>query len=190
MARTHQATQLHCNIMTPLELRDSSHLQDGLPIISPDKGETENAANLDDAHRYLGMVPVVGLGGSAGSITALRSFFTAMPPNPGLAFVVILHLAPDHHSTMPELLARSTSMKVLQPQTGNPVEANCVYVIPPGKFLTLSNNRFVLDELQPMTSRRVVVDLFFRTLADTHGTRSTATPLGGRRRRSTGNQKN
>ena len=39
------------------------------------------------------MHAVVGLGGSAGSISALQAFFSRMPGNSGMAFVVVLHLA-------------------------------------------------------------------------------------------------
>ena len=60
-----------------------------------------------------GMLPVVGLGGSAGSIAALQEFFAAMPVDSGMAFVVILHLSPLHESTLAELFQRSTAMPVV-----------------------------------------------------------------------------
>ncbi|RJQ16700.1 MAG: hypothetical protein C4560_09110 [Nitrospiraceae bacterium] len=53
-------------------------------------------------------IPVVGLGGSAGSLEAFRTFFTTMPSDSGAAFVVIQHLAPRHVSLLAELLAQHT----------------------------------------------------------------------------------
>jgi two-component system CheB/CheR fusion protein len=76
---------------------------------------------------------VVGLGGSAGSLAALQTFFEKMPANSGMAFVVILHLSPEHESLMAEILQRSSSMPVIEIRLEEKVEANRVYVIPPGK---------------------------------------------------------
>ena len=74
------------------------------------------------------MLPIVGLGGSAGSIPALQRFFAAMPADSGMAFVVVLHLAADHASIMDEILARSTAMPVVAAKDEQKVEANTVYV--------------------------------------------------------------
>src|SRR6266567_4059177 len=91
-------------------------VSEGLPGIAPDAVEEmlgDRTDNVIPARSY-NMLPVVGLGGSAGSINALQSFFKAMPPEPGMAFVVILHLAPDHISSMSEVLSHSTTMPVQQ----------------------------------------------------------------------------
>src|SRR4051812_16679756 len=94
---------------------------DGLLSIAPDFVEEEVwLDNIVPTHGYH-LTPMVGLGGSAGSIQALTEFFKAMPADSGLIFVVILHLSPTHESTMAELLARSTSMKVLQAENGQQV---------------------------------------------------------------------
>ena len=58
--------------------------------------------------------PIVGIGASAGGLEALEQFFGNVPKNCGIAFVVIQHLDPNHVGIMPELLQRTTEMKVLQ----------------------------------------------------------------------------
>lgn len=50
-----------------------------------------------------GDFPIIGIGCSAGGLNALEKFFTQVPANSGLAFVVVQHLAPDHTSALPEL---------------------------------------------------------------------------------------
>ncbi len=50
--------------------------------------------------------PVVGLGASAGGLEAFAAFFTNLPPDTGMAFVLVQHLDPDHASSMVELLKR------------------------------------------------------------------------------------
>jgi two-component system CheB/CheR fusion protein len=125
------------------------------------------------------MLPVVALGGSAGSIPALRKFFGAMPPHSGMAFVVVIHLAPENASILDEIIARSTHMKVVQASDGEPVKADTVYIIPPGKFLSATNGKLKLTPLEPERGKRMAVDLFFRTLADTHGPNAAAIILSG-----------
>ena len=138
--------------------------------------EEESAGGLGRAYEAM---PMVGLGGSAGSIQGLISFFQAMPADSGMAFVVILHLSPEHDSTLPALLQRVTSMPTYQVLGSVKVKPNCVYVIPPGKALAAANGTLQVSDLQSERGRRVAVDLFFRTLADTHGPNSAAIVLSG-----------
>src|SRR6187401_3637639 len=65
---------------------------------------------------------VVGLGGSAGSIQALQRFFQALPEAPGMAFIVVLHLSPEHESTLAELLQRCSKLPVEQAKDGQRIE--------------------------------------------------------------------
>ena len=67
--------------------------------------------------------PIVGIGASAGGLEAFEQFFTRMPPDSGMAFVLVQHLAPDHASLLPELLARYTTMPVRQITDGDPGRA-------------------------------------------------------------------
>ncbi|MDA8455237.1 PAS domain S-box protein [Acidovorax sp. GBBC 3334] len=124
-------------------------------------------------------LPVVGLGGSAGALQALRDFFAAMPPQPGIAFVVVLHLSPEHESVLAELLQRVTSLRVQQVTDTVTMEADTVYVVPPRKVLEAQDGTLTLGPLPADRQRHVAVDLFFRTLADTHGPHATAIVLSG-----------
>ena len=47
---------------------------------------------------------VVGIGASAGGIPALQAFFTALPDRPGMVFVVVMHLSPEHESNLSRVL--------------------------------------------------------------------------------------
>ncbi|MCC7424754.1 MAG: PAS domain-containing protein [Planctomycetaceae bacterium] len=152
-----------------------------LPPVSPDIVEQEQPDDIDNIVPTRGyqMLPMVGLGGSAGSIAALLTFFEVMPAESGMAFVVVLHLSPEHESILPQLLQRVTRMPVIQVTQREKVEANTVYVIPPGKLLTSADGQLTLTDMVPEKGRRVSVDLFFRTLADTHGPHATAVVLSG-----------
>jgi two-component system, chemotaxis family, CheB/CheR fusion protein len=74
--------------------------------------------------------PVVAIGASAGGLEALKRFFSAMPAQSGLGFVVIPHLDPTHVSHLPELLRRHTPMPVEQAHDGALVQAGHVHIIP------------------------------------------------------------
>ncbi|NTV03338.1 hypothetical protein HGA89_00275, partial [bacterium] len=54
--------------------------------------------------------PIIGIGASAGGLQALESFFSGLPPDvaPGMAFVVVQHLAPDHDSILADIIGRYT----------------------------------------------------------------------------------
>ena len=71
--------------------------------------------------------PIVGIGASAGGLVAFEAFFSAMPADaePGMAFVLVQHLAPDHKSILSELVKRYTRMKVFEVEDGMVVKPNC-----------------------------------------------------------------
>ena len=64
--------------------------------------------------------PIVGIGASAGGLAAFEAFFSGMPAktDPGMAFVLVQHLAPDHKSILTELVKRYTRMEVFEVEDG------------------------------------------------------------------------
>jgi two-component system, chemotaxis family, CheB/CheR fusion protein len=150
--------------------------------MTPDHAEEALAEFLDNVVPTRGyqMAPLVGLGGSAGAIPALQVFFQSTPPDSGQAFVVVLHLAPEHESTLPAVLQHCTSMPVVQVAQRERVMPNHVYVIPPGKAIRAVDNHLAVssESLSPR-GKHVAVDLFFRTLADTYGPHAAAIVLSG-----------
>jgi two-component system CheB/CheR fusion protein len=149
--------------------------------LEPDLPEQEMAEVSDDAiptHGYH-RLPVVGIGGSAGSLAALRGLLEHTPHDCGLALVVIMHLSPDHESDLAGMLQKSTAMPVLQVRETVRLQANTVYVIPPRKAMRTVEGHLHLLELPPERQRHVVVDAFFRALAESHGPHATAVILSG-----------
>ncbi|MDO9216843.1 MAG: CheR family methyltransferase, partial [Lacisediminimonas sp.] len=123
--------------------------------------------------------PVVGLGASAGGLSALIKFFENTPVNSGMAFVVVLHLSPTHESNVDAILQRVTGMPVRQVMESVPIEANHVYVIAPDRQLTMTDNILKVNAQERPPGRHVVVDLFFRSLAEAHRERAMAVVLSG-----------
>ncbi len=109
---------------------------------------------------------VVGLGASAGGLEALEAFFSNMPVDSGMSFVVIQHLAPDFKSLMDELLGRHTTMPIYKAENGMYVEPDSIYLIPPKKEMVIKDNRLLLRDRGPSGSLNLPIDLFFHSLAD------------------------
>ncbi|MCX6614292.1 MAG: chemotaxis protein CheR, partial [Acidobacteria bacterium] len=111
--------------------------------------------------------PIVGIGASAGGLAAFESFFSQMPADssPGMAFVLVQHLARDHKSILAELIRRYTTMQVFDVVDGLTVETNCAYIIPPNRDMSLSGGRLHLTESTNARGVRLPIDFFFRSLA-------------------------
>jgi two-component system CheB/CheR fusion protein len=116
-------------------------------------------------------VPVCGIGASAGDIEALTQFFEALAPALGLAYVVVLHLAPDHKSELPAILALHTPMPVVQ--VGDHEDAvlrpDHVYVIAPDRKLVISDDSVAAKPFDQPRGHRMAIDLLFRSLAEARG---------------------
>jgi len=124
--------------------------------------------------------PVIGLGASAGGLQALKDFFTHVPAESGMAFVVIMHLSPKHESHAAALLQATTEMPVMQITESVRVEPNRVYVVPPTKHLAMNDGHISLTEPEPLRGgQQVAIDLFFRTLGDTHKQKAVGIVLSG-----------
>jgi PAS domain S-box-containing protein len=122
---------------------------------------------------------IVGIGASAGGIRALKRFFDRVEPESGMAYVVILHLSPDHESRLAEVLQTSTPVPVRQVTDRTKLLPNHVYVISPNRSLALADGHLVVSEFTGIDERRAPVDVFFRTLAATHGPRAVSVVLSG-----------
>ena len=145
------------------------------PGRSPAKKEADTAAipSLHDSFY------VVGIGASAGGLDALERFFANMPENTGMAFIVVSHLDPNHVSIMPELIQKSTRMKLFEAEDGMRVEPNHVYVAPANRDLAMLHGTIQLIEPLEAHGFRLPIDFFFKSLAVDCGERAVCIILSG-----------
>jgi len=126
-------------------------------------------------------LPVVGIGASAGGLAAFEAFFSGMPVqgDPGMAFVLVQHLAPDHKSILADLVRRYTRMQVFEVEDGMSLQPNCAYIIPPNHDMAFLNG--ALQLLEPIAPRgqRLPIDYFFRSLAQDLHERAIGIVLSG-----------
>lgn len=138
--------------------------------------ESEGPVDFDTAG-----FPVVGIGASAGGLAAFEAFFSGMPTDtdPGMAFVLVQHLAPDHASILTDLVQRYTRMQVFEVEDGMLVRSNCAYIIPPGRDMAFLGGALQLLEPSAPRGRRMPIDFFFRSLAQDQCERAIGIVLSG-----------
>ncbi|MCP4700981.1 MAG: PAS domain-containing protein [Gammaproteobacteria bacterium] len=113
--------------------------------------------------------PIIGIGASAGGLAAFEKFFTNMPADSGMAFVLVQHMNPTRKSMLAGLVQKYTDMRVMQSKDRQPVEPDHVYIIPPNKDLAIFHGALhPLDPVKPY-GRSLPIDFFFRSLAEDLG---------------------
>ena len=148
------------------------------PLVAPE-------ASFEDTGETLGepvepAFPIVGTRASAGGLGAFEAFFSGMSADlPGMAFVLVQHLAPDHDSILTELIQRCTAMAVFEAEDGMEVRPNCVYIIPPNRAMEIKGGALHLTEPLLPHGHRLPIDFFSRSLAQAKRERAIGIVLSG-----------
>ncbi|HKV48219.1 MAG TPA: chemotaxis protein CheB, partial [Candidatus Acidoferrales bacterium] len=112
---------------------------------------------------------IVAVGASAGGVEAFTDLMRGLPADTGMAFVLVQHLDPKHHSILRELISRETKMGVQEVTDGMRMQANCVYVIPPNTTMTLTDHALRLSPRGETAGMHMAIDHFMRSLAKDQG---------------------
>jgi two-component system, chemotaxis family, CheB/CheR fusion protein len=126
-----------------------------------------------------GGVPVVGIGASAGGLEAFREFLEALPNNTGMAFVLVSHLSKTYKSMLSELLSKVTRMPVTEARGETPLLPNHIYVIPPNVTLSMEEGCLAARPIQDEDRHGMVIDVFFRSLAEHRKSQAIGVVLSG-----------
>jgi PAS domain S-box-containing protein len=111
------------------------------------------------------LLPVVGVGASAGGLAATSDLLQHLGPRPGAAIVVVHHLDPAHSSSLVEIFARVTPLPVATAMDGLRLERDRVYVVPPNAALSTSRGALVVTARPAGSGLHLPVDQFFEALA-------------------------
>ena len=144
---------------------------DGGNAFTPESPEHDGAARA--------VVPVAGIGASAGGLEVFKLLLAELPANTGLAIVFIQHLDPRHQSRLAEILAQATTMPVSEAANGMPVEPNHVYVIPANVDLTIAHGTLRMTPRTQAPGSHMPIDRFLRSVADQCGSRAIGVILSG-----------
>jgi CheB methylesterase len=122
---------------------------------------------------------IAAIAASAGGLEAYETFFKHMPADAGIAFAVVMHLAPDHESALAQLLARHTRMSVEQVRDNTKVVQNRVYIMPPNATLTIKEGVLQVAPPAEPRGRRMPIDSLFLSLAEDQGELAVCMMLSG-----------
>lgn len=152
-------------------------------------GQTHRGAHL--AHLQTGKMkykrpgkslkfPIAGIGASAGGLEAVTQLLKSLPPDIGMAFVLVQHLDPTHESALSSLLSRTTEMPVMEARNNLRLEPNHLYVIPPNKSMGISARQLKLFPRRGKgREEHMPIDMFFRSLAEQEGSNAVGIVLSG-----------
>jgi chemotaxis response regulator CheB len=111
-----------------------------------------------------GLIPVVCVGLSAGGLKALKVIFERLNPQTGMAFVIISHVSPTQPTWLPQLLSSWSSMPAELARRGMLLEANHVYIIPPGQEILMGDGHFRVHPRSKGHGWPNVITLFLNSL--------------------------
>ena len=144
-----------------------------------DGTESVPASSAGPPARPAAAFPIVGIGASAGGLESFDKFLRAMPADSGMAFVLVPHLDPGHHSILTEILQRTTSMPVVEAQDQMRVVPSSVYIIPPNRDLRVFHGSLQLSAMEAPRGQRLPIDAFLRSLAEDQGENAIGIILSG-----------
>ncbi len=127
-------------------------------------------------------LPVVGIGGSAGSLQPLQTFLATLAADSGAAYVIVTHHPQGERSLLPDILARQTALPVQMVEAGEALAPDRIYVALPDDGWVLSRGQLVRSrEVGASAERRPPhpIDAFFRSLAEEAGEGALAVLLSG-----------
>jgi len=122
---------------------------------------------------------IAAVGASAGGIEAFTELISNLATDTGMAFVLVQHLDPEHHSMLTELLSKKTAMHVKEVTNGMTVEPNHVYVIPPNATMSISNHTLQLAPRGEGRGLHMSIDHIMRALAEGQGNHAIGVLLSG-----------
>lgn len=120
--------------------------------------------------------PIAGFGASAGGLESFSNLLGFLDPAIEMAYVLIMHLSPDHKSALSEILQAKTKLKVHTVKDGMLVMPNNIYVIPPNKFMKLERGAF---RLSPRSGDNFAIDYFLTSLASEYRNHAIGVILSG-----------
>lgn len=123
--------------------------------------------------------PIVAFGASAGGIKAFTTLLEHLNPNLGMAYVLIMHLSPNHKSALAEIMQSKTKMPVHTVVDGMEIKANNIFVIPPNTFMSVVDGHLKLAPRSVTSIGNFAVDYFFTGLAGIYKNNAIGVILSG-----------
>ena len=121
--------------------------------------------NIQAANKTEKPFHIVGVGGSAGGLHAFTELLKAIPKDTGMAFVFVQHLDPEQASHLSVILAKTTTIPVVEVTATTKLQSNHIYTMPSDKDITITDGTLHLIKRTNSPSVHKPIDVFFTSLA-------------------------
>jgi len=122
---------------------------------------------------------IAGIGAPTDGLESLKQLLKELPPNPGIAFIVIQHQPANFQRVTEELLGLDSNLPILQAEHNLEIQPNRIYLLPPRKDVTIRDRRLLLRDNERVTGLRLPIDQFFLSLALDAGPEAVGILLSG-----------
>ena len=119
------------------------------------------------------------IGGSAGSIQViLKTLQHLLPGN--FAVIIVLHRKSSSDSTLVDIFAGKTALRVKEADEKEFIEPSTVYIVPADYHLLIEKDHsFSLDDSEKVNFSRPSIDVTFESAAEVYGSAAVAVLLSG-----------
>ena len=122
---------------------------------------------------------IIVIGASAGGLKAFEILVSQLPSNFPAAVFIVWHISPDYPSLLPEILARSTPLRVKHSSGKEPIRPGHIYVAPPDYHMLVEWGNVRLSRGPKENRFRPAIDVLFRSAARSYGERVIGVVLSG-----------
>ncbi len=122
---------------------------------------------------------IIVIGASAGGLKAFETIVSQLPSNFPAAVFIVWHISPDYPSLLPEILARSTPLRVKHASGKEPIRPGHIYIAPPDHHMLVEWGNVHLSRGPKENRFRPAIDVLFRSAALSYGERVIGVVLTG-----------
>ena len=122
---------------------------------------------------------IIVVGCSVGGVEALQTLVAGLPAKFRPTLLVVMHLAPQSTSVLPDILNRSGELPASHPRDGEAIRPGHIYVAPPDNHLLIEDGRMRISRGPKENRHRPAVDPLFRSAARYYGRRVIGVVLTG-----------
>ncbi len=127
----------------------------------------------------MGQRDIIVIGGSAGSIEALKTLVAALPSTFSAALFVVVHMSAESPGLLPEILDRASQLPVVPAEDRAPIRSGHIYVAPPDHHLLVEPGWMRLTHGPKENHFRPAIDPLFRSAAYAFGPQVIGVVLSG-----------